>query len=376
MQVKIEKVVSGALGLAHSDGKTLFIQNALKDEVVDVSILEEKKNYTLCRADRIIRKSEDRIDAECMYYSSCGGCDFAYVDGRSSARIKTDIVLDNFKRVGKVDYDFSLLPPSFSDTKGYRIRVRFHVDQDKGEIGFLAKRGNKLIPINNCLCLSDKLDSLLSSKTEIIEAARKIKLQNGLNKNGYVEVSLLEGDDGISFFDDPVNIKIGSLVYKASSSVFFQSNIKLLPVFLDFIKQETIGKTVVDLYSGVGTFSALFPERSVYSVESNKDCLKYARLNAPTAHSVTKAVEDWSRKARLSDIDTLIVDPPRIGLNKSVISSLLALNPKKIIYASCDSVTLSRDISLLKPYCIQKVKIFDFYPGTSHVETVVSLSRK
>ncbi len=371
MQVKIEKLITGGLGLAHDSGKTLFVKDALPGEEVVCSLIQEKKNYSLYKCEKVLSESADRITPQCNYYGKCGGCDFAILDAKASAYAKEEIVKDNIARLGHVNYPYTVLPPLYSSLSGYRNRVRFHVDLKKEEIGFLANKDSKLIPLSNCPCLTERLNALLKTKVEILQEARKIKHEKGLNRYGYVEVPLLDGNEQVSFGNDSVKV----LNYSVDSSCFFQSNIKVLPSMLDAVKNEVYGNTIMDLYSGVGTFSALFPEKKVFAVEKFKGCLKYAKENAPNAISVTDDVFLWAKKQRKEKIDTIIVDPPRVGLQKEVPSLLLSFSPKRIIYVSCDSVTLSRDIPLFFPYKVQKLQVFDLYPGSHHEESAVVLSR-
>ena len=133
----------------------------------------------------------------------------------------------------------------------------------------------------------------------------------------------------------------------------------------------------MDLYSGVGTFSRLFEGsgKTLYAVEREKRCLELSRKNAPSAKSFTDDVAVFSKKVRYS-MDTVIVDPPRVGLASSVVDMMMKWNPERIIYVSCDSTTFCRDYKLMKDrYRISKARVFDFYPGSSHEESAFVLDR-
>ena len=133
----------------------------------------------------------------------------------------------------------------------------------------------------------------------------------------------------------------------------------------------------MDLYSGVGTFSALFEGsgKTVYAVERQKECLALSRVNAPSAISFSDDVAVWGRKSG-RHVDTVIVDPPRVGLDKGVPEMISSWQAERIIYVSCNSVTAARDIPLFDGYRVEKVKVFDFYPGSSHEEVAVVLVKK
>ena len=132
----------------------------------------------------------------------------------------------------------------------------------------------------------------------------------------------------------------------------------------------------MDLYSGVGTFSALFEnsDKELIAVERQKECLRLSEKNAPSAKSITDDVFKFASKTK-TKVDTVIVDPPRTGLDKGVPELIMSFEPERIIYVSCDSVTLSRDLPMFKGYKPVLARVFDFYPGSSHVETVVLMSK-
>ena len=132
----------------------------------------------------------------------------------------------------------------------------------------------------------------------------------------------------------------------------------------------------MDLYSGVGTFSAAFENsgKRVWAVERDRNCLLLSKRNAPSASSFTSDVALWGKRMG-RHVSTVIVDPPRTGLGDGVARMISSWNAERIIYVSCNSVTLARDLSLFEGYEIDETKVFDFYPGTSHIETVVLMSR-
>ena len=144
----------------------------------------------------------------------------------------------------------------------------------------------------------------------------------------------------------------------------------------DFVRENVVGNKIMDLYSGVGTFSALFEGsgKSVIAVERQKECLRLSEKNAPSARSITDDVFKFASKTK-TKVDTVIVDPPRVGLDKGVPELIMSFEPKRIIYISCDSVTLSRDLPKFDKYTPTLARVFDFYPGSSHIETAIVLSR-
>ena len=378
MALKIEKMISGCRGLGHEDGKTVIVDGALVGEEVEYTALSERKGVVEGEVKRVLSPSPLRIEPICPLYGKCGGCSFQIVGERDSALLKEEVVKDNMLRVGGLKELPPFLPPSYSESKGYRIRCRVHVDLKTKRQGFLARSSNTLVEVGSCPLLENKLNALLSEKGgAIFKRARSLMFENRVNRNtGFVEVPMFSGDREVSMDESRVDVTVGGIKYSVTSSVFFQSNPTILEEMLKFVKEYTVGDSIMDLYSGVGTFSALFngEGKSVYAVEREKKCLALSRINAPSAISFTDDCALWAKKSG-RHVDTVIVDPPRLGLDRSVPPMIEAWKPERIIYVSCNPVTLSRDLSLFAEYRPILAKVFDGYYGSEHVETVVLMSR-
>lgn len=372
MVVNIEGLVSGGRGIAHRNGKTIFVTNALPGESVDIIVDKERKGFAEAHVLSYDATSSDRVVPSCPYFGICGGCDFLYVTEKRSAELKEEIVKDNLKRIAKLDHLPEFLPPAYSTFNGYRSRCRVHVDLRNKRQGFLSQGSNELVDIPSCPALADKLNGIISERGgELFRIARSLMFENKVNKTtGFVEVPLFSGDRVVSTGQDAVSVTVNDIQYKVSANVFFQSNLKVLPKLFEFVVANTVGENIMDLYSGVGTFSALFEGsgRNVYAVERQKECLALSSINAPGAISYTSDVASWARKSKVA-VDTVIVDPPRVGLEAGVADMISSWNPKRIIYISCNSVTAARDIPLFSGYMLTKAQIFDFYPGSGHEES-------
>ena len=376
MRLKVEKIVTDCLGLSHDEsGRTVLIRGALPGEVVECTILGGARGVLKAAVVDVLEPSSMRRVPICPYYGLCGGCSFQIVSEHDSASIKESIVCDNLLRIGKLSELPPFEEPAFGDERGYRHRARFHVSLRDRHWGFMARESNEIIHIDNCPLLSSRLDALLRDGRELIEAARKAMFENRA-KGGIAEVSAFAGDDDVSLGSEPVTITIGDIRYLVSASVFFQSNPRVLPELLSFVRDNARGNVVMDLYSGVGTFSALFEGRSrrVYAVEKDRRCLALSEKNAPSAFSFTSDVAAWKRKETAVP-DTVIVDPPRVGMSREALSLIASFGAGRIIYVSCDSATAARDISNLREYSVTKARVFDFYPGSGHEESAFVLDR-
>ena len=372
-------MASDAIGIAHDNGKTIFIRGTLPGELVEYEIRETKPGYIIADAVEILEKSEMRRAPVCPYYSVCGGCSFQIVDEKDSALLKTEIVKDNLRRIAKLAE-----LPEFEDTvygsfEGYRHRARFHVDFSSRRAGFLGRKSSELVEISSCPALSGMLNDLLSvNRDELMKQGRSEMFQNRVDRvTGYSEVSAFEGDDEVTLNEKAIPITISGIRYYVSARVFFQSNPALLPYLFSFVEENAIGHTIMDLYSGVGTFSALFENsgRKVFAVERDRECLYLAKKNAPSAVSFSSDVALWGRKNK-ERAETIIVDPPRTGIGEEALSLILSWKPERIIYVSCNSATAARDIGRMAGYKVTKAKVFDFYPGTGHDESAYVIDRQ
>ena len=379
MALKIEKMVSGCRGLAHEDGRTVIVDGVLPGEIVEYRKTAERRGTVEGEAVRILEPSPLRKEPPCPYWGTCGGCNFLFVGEEDSARIKEEIVRDTFLRIGGIEKLPEFLPPAYASFSGYRIRCRVHVDLKTRRQGFLEKGSNRLVEIKSCPALEGKLNAMLSEKGgEIFRRARSLMFENRINRStGFVEVPLFSGDNSVSLSDKSVGITVSGIHYDVSSSVFFQSNPRLLSEMLSFVEENVVGDDIMDLYSGVGTFSALFEGKgkTVYAVEREKKCLELSRRNAPSAISFTDDCARWAKKSG-RHVDTVIVDPPRVGLDKEVVEMIQEWKPQRVIYISCNPVTCARDLSLFTSYRPDLVRVFDAYPGSDHIETGVVLRDK
>jgi 23S rRNA (uracil1939-C5)-methyltransferase len=376
MQIKIDTLVQGGDGLGRlENNKAVFVPGALKDEVVEISIVKDSKSHSKAHLDNIVSASIHRVEPRCPFYGECGGCDLQHLEISEQVKSKQEILMDHLERFGKLDLStIKIEEPSTDREFGYRNRVRFHVDLNKKRVGFLRAGSKELIEINHCPILVDALNYELANPVNILKAARD-NMFNRRGKGKYIEVSTFAGDERITYGKNKVNISINNHKYVVNANVFFQSNPKMLEKLLEYVISNVGEGSVMDLYSGVGTFSAFLKEGTI-SVEKQSDCLTFSKINAPNSIPFTGEVENWGKRRRDS-VDTIVVDPPRTGLFENVPHMLSSFNASKIIYVSCNPVTLSRDLSKFSEegYVVKSVKLFDFYPQTHHMESVVILEK-
>ncbi len=376
MALKVEKQVSPSKGLLHLNDKVTFVNGALEGEDVELLNIKEKKNYIEADA-FIVSPSPNRTEPICPYYYQCGGCSCQILSEKNQAIIKEKEVKVDLSRSGISLEDTVFDSLVFGPFLNYRSRARFHVDLKTREKGFLKKGSNILIPVKSCPALDKSLNQLLQKDDQrLLDKARELMLTNAVNgKTHLVEVNAITNGYDVTLGPKIIRIKVGEYEYSVNANVFFQSNLYLLPQLLEYVKENAEGNTIMDLYSGVGTFSALFENKNVFAVELERECLKLSKINAPWASSFSDDVAKWFKKVKVIP-DTIIVDPPRVGLSKEAVRMLPAFDARRIIYVSCNPKTAQRDIKELKGYKLMRVKVFDFYPSTDHSECVFILDRR
>ncbi|MEA4865692.1 MAG: class I SAM-dependent RNA methyltransferase [Sphaerochaeta sp.] len=381
MRLFIEKLISGGDGLAiGEDGKKVFVARTLPGEVVDVTIDQIKGGYNLATVDALLEASGHRIQPACPYWDICGGCDFQYADAAFQAVCKQEIVLDNLSRLGGLETgSFHLEPTVTGPAWNYRNRVRFHVDLPNKQVGFLQRKSSSLVRIDSCPILTEGLNALLADPKPLFEAARKAMFANKARKGGYLEVPAIASDADVSLLDKEISLRVGGKHFFVTSEIFFQSNKYLTASLGEYVASQAIGNTVMDLYSGVGTFSVFLAKkgRRLIAVERQGQCLQLAKKHLDACEFFTDSVEVWAKRQCIK-VDTVVVDPPRTGLDESVPSLIASFKPERVVYVSCNSVTLARDLQRFacEGYTTTVVRVFDLYPQTFHHEAVAVLDRR
>lgn len=368
-QIKVESLVQKGEGLGHTrDGKVVFVSGALGGETVLARITEQKRDFSRAVVEQILKPSPDRVEPVCPYYGICGGCDLMHLSAQAQIREKQRIVTETLVRFRAIDPDGGTViePPVTGAELGYRTRVRLRLEKTDGGLkaGFSGRNSNDFVAIDHCPVLDPALDALLGEPERLLPYVR----------DGEVPVCM--GDDGPLLGDGTGHVTIRGRRLPLSNGSFFQSNLSLLPEMIEHVVANVTGPRVMDLYSGIGVFSAFVEDRfETLAVERDRRCLSLAKSHLKKTRFFTDSVEDFNLP---SGYDTIIVDPPRVGLDPKVPAMLARSGAKKIIYVSCDSVTMARDCRRLRElgYSLSSLRLFEFYPQTSHVETVVLMSRK
>jgi 23S rRNA (uracil1939-C5)-methyltransferase len=386
MQLRIEKLVPGGDGLGRmEDGRVIFIPGVLPGELIDYRITRERRDFCRGEATDILESSPARVEAPCPYVGRCGGCDFQHVNPDKQSEIKKALICESLERTGKIDTaSCGITMHELSDRSfAYRTRARFHVDTKSGAAGFLSANSDTVVSIEHCMVLDPRLSRRYEAEHHEWGSPAFIA-DSGIGerrRGSVVTVPMTAGDDGAAILSEKTHLRLAPKLmdpktFSLDAQVFFQSNQGMFEYLLDhLIAPLPGGGEVVDLFAGVGVFSAFIADRyeKVVAVERDRRCLTFAQehLNTGRVSFFTESVERYQGSRQQDPPDLLIVDPPRTGLSRDVVGWLSSLKAQMIIYVSCNPVTLARDLSILTlqgPYELQRVDGYDFYPQTSHIE--------
>ena len=392
MRISVKKMDHLGRGIGYNEGKVIFIPKAIPGDVVDIEITNSYKKYDIGKIIEIIEPSNERIDVGCPYYYECGGCHISNLKYFNQVNFKKDKVIDIFKRY----LNKEIVPRVISSEKDFEYRNKITYQVENGKIG-LVDINNNFIEIDKCLLVSDRVNKLLSIlKKEDLSKTIKIVIRecdNGLilSITGDIKIDNLINEcleiyinGERKYFLEEGYLYIGNLKYRVSDKSFFQINTSNICHLYDEViryGEFTGNERVVDLYCGVGSISLYISKyvKSVLGIEIVKEAIDDANYNKKI-NKINNATFICSDVAKIIDdkieCDTLIVDPPRAGLDKHTKSVINNSNIKKVIYVSCDPMTLVRDLKDLDMYNLEKISIVDMFPQTCHVECASILHRK
>jgi 23S rRNA (uracil1939-C5)-methyltransferase len=412
MEVTIERILPGGLGLAHAEGRTVMVPLAAPGDRLRVQIDRVKGNVSFGLIQEIITPSPDRVEPPCPYFGRCGGCDFQQLTYQAQLDAKCEIIRDCLRRIGRIEP-----VPAFQITPApnpwhYRSRAQWQYDAIRRKLGYFESGSRRVCDVAECAVLAPELQETLESL--------RARMDDGSLPEEARDFRAVVGDDGVSIApsvssptvregNDPtgkseevrqVTRSIHGESYRMNAESFFQANNDLLPQLIDAAISGVGGEAAVELYCGVGLFTLPLARRfaRVVGVEADPAAAHFARTNLASAalantEIANQDVGEWleenmecgefsppSEKRRLfaalqSRLDFLLLDPPRTGAESRVIAGILKLRPQRICYVSCDPATLARDLKKLiaGAYTLNSISAFDMFPQTHHVETVVHL---
>ena len=397
--IEITSMDHNGRGIGKLNNKIVFVKNALPGEIVNLKILKEKKNFIEAEVLSYIKKAENRIESACPYYLECGGCDLLHLNYNDQLKFKQDKINNIINRYLDANITINDIIKC-DDNFNYRNKVSFQV---KEKIGFYNDKTYEIIPVESCLIGNKLINNSIKYLNKLdLKNISKIICRTGNNKLMIILesttldidiTSLKEIADSIyikkdneyilKYKDKYITESLDNYKYLISPDSFFQINKNICIKLYNKIK-EYVGSNnnVIDLYCGTGSIGIFISENNnVIGIELNKYAILDANLNKELNNlkNIDFICGDSGKMLNKINFkpDIIIVDPPRSGLSKETISNLLKYNPKKIIYVSCDPMTLTRDLNILKEhYNIDELTPYDMFPNTKHVECLCLLTKK
>ena len=384
------------MGIGMIDNKVIFVEHALAGEIVEVEVVCEYKKYMVGRVNKIIKKSLDRCNYECKYYDNCGGCNIGILDYQKQLEFKKNKVINIFRKYGKLEINPVIVE---TDRIGYRNKIVLHVVN--GKLGYFKANTNELVEIDKCIIASDKINKVINIIRNKIDISlvNKIMIRTSydnimvvfygkIDKNMIINnldfIDSIYIDDVLVYGKEMIIEKLGDYKFYISKDSFFQVNTKqIINLYNQVLEYANLSKNdvVMDLYCGTGTIGIFLSKycKKVIGIEINDSAVKDANDNSKINDvknikfmcGSSSIIKDLKYK-----VDVVVVDPPRCGLDKITIETLNKMKVKKIVYVSCDPMTLVRDIKLLSDnYILKDIKLFDMFACDYHVESVVLMEK-
>ncbi len=383
LAVKIEKIVPNGFGMAFVENLTVFVPLSATGDKLRVRINQIKGKTAFTEIIEILEPSPERVEPRCPYFGRCGGCDFQQMDYQAQLNAKAAIVRDCLSRIGKINYEPEIPVVGSPKPYEYRSRAQWHVDTRAKRIGYFQRKSHEIIDVETCPILVPELEKILVELRETIEWESFW--------GGMIEIETAAAGGEVSIYSteiieptEEISLTANGETYLYDATSFFQGNPFLVEQLIEAAVGDAEGETALDLYCGVGLFTLPLARKfaKVSGVEGYDKAVDFAERNVELAKLENvgfhrENVGEWLKEnaEKLKNLDFVLLDPPRAGTEKETIESLLQIKPRKISYVSCEPSTLARDLKILTAngYSIESIVIFDLFPQTHHVETVVRL---
>ena len=409
-EIEINAMTFGPFGVGRHDGKAVMVAGAVAGDIVDVEIVSERRDYAVAKIREVIRASAERRVTPCPYLPRCGGCDWQQIDYAAQVRFKGEVVARELSHALNIEIDPAGLVEPAPAEFGYRSRIRLRVGA-KGVLGFYEAGSNTIVEIDSCMVAEAglrmplHLARSLGKRVEEIEVvrdgAREVQVahlkkpatdedlrraRNVLESDSEIAgIVLRSGTHRATVGDAAIAIELEpGLSLEVDADFFSQVNrAQNQRLVASVMEMATIreASAVLDLFCGAGNFSLPASRRGarVTGVDDDAGAIaaasrNAARLNCRDAQFIAmkaSATADFLHRARYRP-DVVILDPPRTGA-LDMMDPIVKLRAPSVIYVSCDVTTLARDLRVLADarYKINRVRAFDFFPNTHHVEIAV-----
>ncbi|GCD42447.1 class I SAM-dependent RNA methyltransferase [Streptomyces paromomycinus] len=423
-EVEVGPVAHGGHCIARTDeGQVLFVRHALPGERVIARVTDGEEGARFLRTDavEILTPSKDRVEAPCPFSGpgKCGGCDWQHAAPGAQRRLKAEVITEQLSRLAgltpeEARWDGTVEPaPGDKVPKGevpaWRTRVQYAIDAE-GHVGLRKHRSHDVQPVDHCLIAAPGVSELGIEKrdwpqiatVEAIAATGSHDRQVVLTPRPGGRLPIVELDKPVSVLR--VHEKDGGIhrvhgrpfvreraadrTWRVGNSGFWQVHPKAADLLVEAVMQGLMpkkGDMALDLYCGVGLFAGALADRvgekgAVLGIESSKRAVEDARHNLQDLDRVRiehGKVEQILPRTGISDVDLIVLDPPRAGAGRETVAHLASLGARRIAYVACDPAALARDVKYFagEGYVARRMRAFDLFPVTHHVECVMILEK-
>ena len=409
MSYKIERLDHQGRGITYINGKIAFVKDTLPGEEIELKIIKENSKLIEAEPTSFLKESQLRVKELCPYYKECGGCNLLHMSYEEQIKYKQSKIVDIMKKYADINGEVIKQIVPCDRQFHYRNKITLKVEE---KLGYFKEKTYELIPIEKCLLVNDKINEIikiLNGYTDLSNI-KEVVIKSFTDKETMLIIYLQEDEinenlldylskhvDNIIVYDNNKKMikRIGKSniiarlmkkQFKIGANSFFQVNmdqtLKIYDKIADYLSKIE-DSTVLDLYCGVGSIGlySVSNYAKLIGVEIVPEAIENAKTNAElNSMGNTKFLVGDTKTILMHSnykADTIIVDPPRAGLDKSVIEDIKKINPNMLIYLSCDPITLARDLKLLSDlYDVEELIPYDMFPNTHHVETLVKLIKK
>jgi 23S rRNA (uracil1939-C5)-methyltransferase len=419
---------------AQGRGKAAFLPFVIPGETVDATVTESRSGFARARLNSVLTPSPDRVVPPCPYFGRCGGCQYQHIDYSAQLRFKSEILRESLRRTAKLELEQEIQVHA-SEPWSYRNRTRVRLQHDPAfALGYFETNSHKLLAIESCPISSPLINQAVSAVWALGRALKVPATVHGMQffanhddtqllVEAYVRdqdtaeacksfaaalearlssivgmvvfatspvedgtrqrapLSSVHNEESLAIGDSFLTYRAVGHDYRVSGGSFFQTNRHLVDDLVKTAIGGATGKAALDLYAGVGLFTVVLAGsfEDVIAVESSPHAFGDLKHNAPRNAKPTRATteEFLQKRGEKLAVDFVLVDPPRAGLGEKATAALCRTSASRVTYVSCDPATLSRDLRLLlkSGFKVEQAHLFDLFPQTAHMETVLHLVR-
>src|SRR5215207_2757424 len=380
------------------DGRAVFVPFGLPGERVRVRLTEEKRNFARGELVVILEASPQRTLPRCKHFGVCGGCHYQNLPYEEQLKAKTHILRDQLTRIGKIENPPVQKMVASRSPWNYRNHVQFHLTKE-GKLGYVEAQAASVFAITECHLPEGSINSIwpqleFEPETNIERVSLRsgnhedLMLVLGSNSSESPELEIEAGISVTHVFEentvviagnDHIIISVLGRDFRVSAASFFQADTAMAEKMVNYLITTlpiNPSDTLLDVYCGAGLFGAFLATKCerVIGIESSASACEDFSFNLDEFENVELyegLAEDVIPHLEAKP-DIVLVDPPRAGLDKRVVDGILKLNPRLIVYVSCDPSTLARDAARLLNggYHLKDVTPFDLFPQTYHIESI------